>query len=431
MKQRKWLCGVALLGAFALGAAACASDGGETTAGPTAGGGQNADQVCSADEFGCVEVADGAPLRLGSALVITTADAPLGLDSQHGAHLAADYRDGTFDGVNGEVLGHPIEFQDEDDQCSAEGGQAAANKLAADPTIVAVIGTSCSSAALGNADKILGDKGIMLISPSNTNRLLTLPESEGGQHNPFYARTAHNDDIQAEAVYNFISEELGLTKAATIHDESVYSEGLAGTFGDLLTAGGGTVTTAEAISSDDTDFSSLLESIAATDPEFIYMPVFIGAGGFITQQAQDVAGLDGVVLIGSDGINSTGYLEAAGDAAEGVYASGPDLNFTNPFYKDQFLPAYQEQYGEVSSVFHAHAYDAVNILLDSVESVAIEDGGTLFIPRTALRDAVLATSGYDGLTGTITCNEFGDCNAAVIAVYQVQDGAYVRMWPAS
>jgi branched-chain amino acid transport system substrate-binding protein len=429
MKQRKWLVSVALLGAFALGAAACADDGGDTASPTGGGGGQSADEACAADQFGCVEVADGAPLRVGTALVITTADAPLGQDSQNGGHLAADYLDGTFDGVNGEVLGHTVEFQDEDDQCSAEGGQAAATKLAADPTIAFVLGTSCSSAALGNADKVLGDKGIVLISPSNTNRLLTLPESEGGQHNPFYARTAHNDDIQAEAVFNYISEELGLTKGATIHDESVYSEGLAGTFGDLLTGGGGTVTAAEAIGSDDTDFSSLLESIAATDPEFIYMPIFIGAGGFITQQAQDIAGLDGVVLIGSDGINSTGYIEAAGDAAEGVYASGPDLNFTNPFYKDQFLPAYEEQYGPPTSVFHAHAYDAMNIMFAAIEKVAIEDGGTLFIPRTALRDALLATSGYEGLTGTITCNEFGDCNAAVIAVYQVTDGAFARIWP--
>ena len=59
------------------------------------------------DEIGCVEVASDEPIKLASALVITTADAPLGLDSQHGVDLAVDFR--------GEVLGHEVEFQHEDD----------------------------------------------------------------------------------------------------------------------------------------------------------------------------------------------------------------------------------------------------------------------------------------------------------------------------
>ena len=42
--------------------------------------------------------------------------------------------------------------------------------------------------------------------------------------------------------------------------------------------------------------------------------------------------------------------------------------------------------------------------------MAVEnDDGSLSIPRTALRDAVFATSGYEGLTGIITCTELGDC----------------------
>ena len=46
------------------------------------------DRRLRADEFGCVEVAEGEPITLGTALVITTADADLGQDSQYGAQLA-------------------------------------------------------------------------------------------------------------------------------------------------------------------------------------------------------------------------------------------------------------------------------------------------------------------------------------------------------
>ena len=115
--------------------------------------------------------------------------------------------------------------------------------------------------------------------------------------------------------------------------------------------------------------------------------------------------------------------------------SGPDLAFSGDFYADEFLPAYTEVSGEDApiSVFHAHAFDAYNMLADAIEAVAFEDGGTTYIPRTALRDAFFATSGYEGVTGTLTCDENGDCADAKISVSEVKevDGelAFVRVWP--
>ena len=47
-------------------------------------------------------------------------------------------------------------------------------------------------------------------------------------------------------------------------------------------------------------------------------------------------------------------------------------------------------------MFHAHAFDAVNMVLTAIDQVAIEDGDTLHIPRTALRDALFATADFEG-----------------------------------
>jgi branched-chain amino acid transport system substrate-binding protein len=140
--------------------------------------------------------------------------------------------------------------------------------------------------------------------------------------------------------------------------------------------------------------------------------------------------LDGVILSGADGIQSPSFLEAAGDAAEGMYVSGPDLGFGNQIY-DDFLAAYQEKYGtEPTAPFHAHAFDATNMILDAIEAVAVEGSdGTLLIGRQALRDALFATSGMAGITGTITCDEYGDCADPKIAVSQVQGADFVPVWP--
>jgi branched-chain amino acid transport system substrate-binding protein len=424
MRNRRLFAFLALFAVLSLVAAACSNDngGGGSETGGTGGTSSTGGAVdCESDQFGCVQVAAGEPIQLGTLLAISGDTASLGQDSQNGVALAIDYLDGTLDGTMGQLDGHDVELVNEDDLCSAEGGQQGATALASNESIVAVIGTSCSSAALGVADKILSDKGILLISPSNTNPALTSEEA----HQPFYLRTAHNDKIQGAIVSDFALQELKATKAATINDESPYADGLAAAFRDNFEAGGGEITAVEAIQSTDTDFKPLLTSIAQGKPDVLYFPDFNPACALIASQAADI--MPDVALIGSDGCLATDFLDTAGDAADGVYASSPDLSvFANgDFYKNDFIPAYKDQFGTApTAVFHAHAFDAANILFDAIKAVAQDDGGNLTIPRTALKDAIFQTSGYQGMTGTITCTPLGDCATDVtIGIFQAPD------WP--
>jgi branched-chain amino acid transport system substrate-binding protein len=387
------------------------------------GGGTGSAADCENDEFGCIELAEGDPIVIGTALVISGANEALGTDSQWGVEVAAQMRP--------DIAGHEVEFNHQDDGCSAEGGTAAARALVSEENIAAVIGTSCSSAGVPAAE-ITSAEGILMVSPSNTAPSLTAPDT----HEPFYARTAHNDNIQGAAMAQFVSEVLGLTSAATIDDGSPYADQLANVFARTFEDEyDGTITAEEAVTVGQTDFSGVLENIAADSPEFLYFPVFVAEGALITQQAMDTAGLEDTLLGGADGYFTPDWLEATGDAAEGHYLSGPDLAFSGSFYEDEFLPAYREISGqdEPISVFHAHAYDAYNMIADAIEAVAFTDGGTTYIPRTALRDAFFATDGYEGITGTLSCDENGDCANAKISVSEVQnvDGElqFVRIWP--
>ncbi|CAN5255600.1 branched-chain amino acid ABC transporter substrate-binding protein [soil metagenome] len=389
--------------------------------GGAGGGGTPAE--CEA-EFGCVTVAAGEPIKLGTLLVITGENQTLGLDSQHGAELAVDYwGDEAFDGTVGQIKGHDVNLVHEDDGCSAEGGTAGAQKLATDTSIVAVIGTSCSSAALGVADKIVGDLGIPLVSPSNTGPALTNPST----HNPFYLRTAHNDKLQGRVVADFAVGDLGAQTAATIHDGSPYAEGLANAFAESFQELGGTITQQVAIQTGESDYSSILTDLATDEPDLLYFPIFVAEGGLIAQQARANGSFE--FLAGSDGMFTDDWIAAAcAENANGTYISGPDLSAlagNADFDENEFLAAYNEAFGAPVSVFHAHAFDAVNMVLTAIEAVSIEDGDTLYIPRTALKDALFATSDFPGLTGTLSCNADGDCQqAATIGVVTVEDGAF-------
>jgi branched-chain amino acid transport system substrate-binding protein len=374
------------------------------------------------DSIGCVDIAPDDPIHIAYLLVVSGPNETLGVDSRNGIEIA-------IDDLGGEILGHPIRFDGQDGGCSAEGGQPAGAALAADPSIVAVIGTSCSSEARA-AIPLIADAGFVMVSPSNTAPDLTEPGNENN-YVPAYARTAHNDNLQGRIAAEYVFNELGFRTVATIHDGSLYAERLAQVFANRFIELGGAVPNQEAVQAGQTtDMHPVLTRIAANHPELIYFPIFMPEGAFIIQQAQEVAGLENTQLMGADGLFSPDVMEGAGDAVEGFLVSSPAV--AGAAY-DEFLAKYQAKFGTVPiSIFHAHAYDAMMIIAAAIEQVAVQDAdGTLHIPRQALRDAVHNTTNFAGITGTLTCNETiepvkypGDCAAAGIGVYQYHAGVY-------
>jgi branched-chain amino acid transport system substrate-binding protein len=358
---------------------------------------------------GVVKIKPGEPIHIASWMVIAGPDASLGTDTKRGVEIAAADK-----GMK--LLGHPIKLTFQDTGCNAEGGQAAATKLAADPSIVAAIGSNCSSEAKPGAP-ILWKAGIPTVSPSNTAPYLTDPKR--GPEYDGYLRTCHNDKIQGAVAAEFAWKQLKVKRAATIHDGSVYAEQLQAVFADTFKKLGGTITAQEAVSPTDTDMRPVLTKIATGKPEFIYYPIFIASGGHITRQVKEVKGLEKVGLMGADGIFSPDFYKAAGETAVGMYHSSPDFSAFAGGYKS-FLEKHQKKYGEKPlAPFHAMAYDGAMIIFAAIEKVAVKaPDGTLTIDRGKLRDALYATKGYKGLTGTINCDQYGDCADPKIGVYK-------------
>jgi branched-chain amino acid transport system substrate-binding protein len=176
----------------------------------------------------------------------------------------------------------------------------------------------------------------------------------------------------------------------------------------------------------------VLNPIADAAPDLLYYPIFHPEGTLITSAAREIPELDDTQLAASDGLlGLQDFVDGTGEAGEGFVASGPAC--AGEEYENEFLPAYYELAGEeaVLSVFHCHAYDAVNMIFTAIEAVGVEEDGTLFIPRQALRDELFATEGFEGLTGTLTCGDPqpGDCADPDIKVSEVQGGEWVVIWP--
>jgi branched-chain amino acid transport system substrate-binding protein len=360
--------------------------------------------------LGAVTVEPGAPIKIGLLQAISGDTASLGTDQVRAVQIAIDDK-------GGNLLDHPIRTQVEDDLCKAEGGTTGGQKLAADTQIAAVIGSSCSGAAVP-AMEILSGKGVVMISGSNTSPRLTsdLRGKKGDAFQKGYLRTAHNDIIQGQAAANFAFDKLGAKKAATIHDGDPYTEGLANAFGTSFKEKGGTITLATAISKGDTDMRPVLTEVAASKPDIVFFPIFQPEADFIVKQAKGFPLLaDTKKLFGADGLLSDTFIVIG--QTEGMYFSGPATPKGTAY--QEFVGKYEKKFGQKPiQAFHAHSYDAANMIFAAIEKVAVKENGKVHIDRQKLMDAMYQTKDYQGLTGTLSCDEFGDCANPKIDIVQ-------------
>ena len=380
------------------------------------GSGEGTMEPLGDGSLGTVTVEPGEAVQIRSLNAITGDVAFFGLPIERSVVLAiADY---------GQVHGFDVDMGTGlDDLCSNDGGQAAAQIIVADEDVVGVIGTSCSGAATAAAP-LITDAGMVLISGGNTSPALTsdLAGTAGANYSYGYYRTAHNDLFQGRVMAEFVFNELGITEAAAIHDGDPYTQGLAKAFTDAFAALGGDVTGFSAVNKEDTDMVPVLTEIAAGSPGALFFPIFQPAGDFIAEQAPGVSGLEDTVLLAADGLLNTSYLALS--QTEGMYFSGPDTRFgenvnasTGKTAQD-FLAAYERDYGEAPAApFWAHGYDATTMLLDAIVAAShINEDGALVVDRQGVRQYLDNISGYQGLIGVISCDDFGDCGSGKITV---------------
>ena len=272
-----------------------------------------------------------------------------------------------------------------------------------------------------------------MVAPSTTSPSLTsdLRGTAGSNYHPGYHRTASNDFYQAEAVADFVYNELGLRNMAAIHDGDPYSSGLTAAFKAAFEALGGTVAVAK-VNKGDTDMIPVLTEVAAGSPDGLFLPIFPEEAVPILRQSGQVEGLDGLTRIGGGGLLVSEFL--ALPESEGLYFAGPELDFggnvngaTGMTHK-ALDEAYVGLYGEHStSAYLAHAYDATTILLRAIDEVAVVHGDALYIDRAKLRDAVGGTSGFEGIIGTISCDAFGDCGTGRVQISHHPDATMTEV----
>ena len=315
----------------------------------------------------------------------------------------------------GPIHGHLVAVETLDEKCSPEGGRAAGEAVAAEAQVVGVIGTLCSAAAV-ETSPILSAAGFSMISPSNTSPVLTsdLAGNAGSDRHEGYYRVIDNDLIEGGVVARFSYDELGLRTMVTVHDGDPYTSALANAFAAAFRERGGTVPVVARVSKGQTDMAAILARFGEAGPDGAFMPLFPAEAAALIRQADRLEGLDGVTWIAGAALLATEIL--ALPESEGFYFTAPHLgdgentNQATGRRAGDVLAAFEVAFGgPPTSAYWAHGYDATTLLLAAIAQASVVDGDTLRIDRGTLRDVLGRTEGFQGLVGTLTCDDFGDC----------------------
>jgi branched-chain amino acid transport system substrate-binding protein len=362
------------------------------------------------DPIGVVRIPKGAPIHIGGHWVLSGADTASGIDSKRGAELAL--RD-----IDNKLLDHSIKLIVEDDLCTAEGGQLAATRLAADPQMVIVLGGTCSSAAIPAAP-ILWRQGIVNICNACSAPSLTAPD-RGPQYAGF-ARTVASGIEQGVADAEYVFKVLKARSIVSVHDGSPYAQQLTADMAKNFEGLGGKVLSTEAIAPNDVDMHAVLTRIAVEKPDVVYMPIFVAAGAQMLRQSKEVPGLEHTRLIGGGALAAKELISAAGATVVGFQVADHDISAdTMTKGYPAFAAEYKKIYGELPiSGYLTNSYDAARLATNAIAKVArTDEGGNLYIGREALRDAVLSEE-FEGLSGLIACDAYGQCAKLKPAVYE-------------
>jgi len=319
------------------------------------------------------------------------------------------------------IPGWTLQLAAEDDTATANVGANAATKLKADAQIVAVVGTLNSGVAQ-SVQPILAGANIAMVSPANTNPTLTKGADAAAPKRTYanYFRVCTTDDVQGPfaAQYAF---EAGFKNVAVVNDKKPYGLGLAAEFAKKMKALGGTVVAEESAVKQE-DFGTVIANIKAKNPQLVYYGTeYQLAGPF--SRAMKAAGLN-VPLMGGDGIYDDNFIKQAGSTSNGDLATSVGAPVEKLPSAKAFIDAYKAAgFKDGYSAYGAYAYDAANAIIAALK-VSLASAASAEAGRQATVDAIGKVS-FDGATGKVGFDQYGDATAKVLTVYTVEGGKWI------
>ncbi|MEU4543625.1 branched-chain amino acid ABC transporter substrate-binding protein [Nonomuraea dietziae] len=381
--------------ALTLGLAACSGGGSETPGGgATTGGGEAAPST----------------VKIGFMGDLTGSNAGIVIPPRNGAKLAIDQ----YNATNPKVKIEMVEYDSQADATKAVGLAQQAIKT---DKIVALIGPAFSGESAQVAP-VLEEAKIPSVSASATNAAL----AQNGWK--YWHRVLPNDAVQGPGIADFIAGAAAAKNVFVIDDKSEYGKPLADAVRAQLKSKGVTVTD-DSLDPAESDFSSVVNKVAAGKPDAIFFGGYYAAAGPLIKQLRD-KGVKDAKFFSGDGSLDKGLVEGAGAAnAEGAlvgcpcYVATPDV--TDEKVK-KFATDYKAAFSADPAIYATEGFDAATVFIEAIKAgkVTAEDINTF-----------ISTVDFAGVSKQVKFEANGEVVAKDIYMYQIKGGNITLLGKAS
>jgi branched-chain amino acid transport system substrate-binding protein len=278
--------------------------------------------------------------------------------------------------------------------------------------VTLILGSWGSSLAMAGGE-VAKEARIPVIGLSCTNPLVTAG-------NDYYFRVCFIDPFQGTVMANYAYNDLSAKTAVIVQEVSNdYSVGLAKFFSDnfkSLTGNADSILTTVNYNTGDQDFSAQLTSVRSLSPDVIFAPGNYTESALVMKQAREL-GIT-VPVIGGDTWETPEFIDVGQDRVEGaVFSTFFASEVAATPAAETFLNEYRSRYNKEPAAVTALGYDGYLVALDAIQRAGSTD-------PLKIRDAIAATSGFIGATGTTTLDENGDATKSAF-IKAVEGGKFV------
>lgn len=358
------------------------------------------------------EAAAKEPIKVGAILAVTGGASFLGAPESKTLEMLVEETNAA-----GGIDGHPVELIIKDSQASAEKAISFARQLIEEEQVLAIVGPSTSGESMAIKD-ICQEAQTILLSCAAAETIVNPVAS-------YVFKTPQKDSYAAIRIFQTM-QEMGISKIGVVVGNTGFGNGGKAQLEKYAPEYGIEIAIAEVYDRAATDLTGVLTKLKARGIEAVVNWSIVPAQSIVAKNMRQL-GMD-VPLFQSHGFGNIKYVEAAGEAAEGIiFPCGrllvADVLAAGHPQKDllaKYKSDYESRYNEDVSTFGGHAYDAFIIL-----KAAIEIAGS--VEMSAVRDAIESLQGVVGTAGVFNMSP-SDHNGLGLDSFEmltVKDGKFV------
>ena len=334
----------------------------------------------------CKQKEEGT-VKIGAIFAVTGGASFLGAPEARTVEMVVDEINAA-----GGINGKQIELIIKDSAANPEKAISFTKQLIEEDKVVAIIGPSTSGETMQIKDLCESYK-VPLVAAAAAEAIV---DPVAG----YVFKTPQKDSYVAKWIFKTM-QSMGIKRIGVVAANSGFGNAGKGQLEKYAPDFGIEILIAETYDRAATDLTALLTKLKAQNIDAVVNWSIVPAQSIVPKNMKQL-GMD-IPLFQSHGFGNIKYVEAAGEAAEGIIFPAGRLLIAEKLPDEHpqkenlmaYKSAYESKFGEDVSTFGGHAYDAIMLIVEAIKKADS-------LERTDIRDALESISGFPGTGGIFT-----------------------------